>query len=58
MGLIDRELFSIAFKNLKGRRLRSFLTIFGIVVGIAAIVALISIGEGLNQSVTAEFERM
>ncbi len=58
MTLIDTELFHIAFKNLKGRRLRSFLTIFGIVVGIAAIVALISIGEGLNQSVTAEFEQL
>ncbi len=58
MGLIDTELFLIAFKNLKGRRLRSFLTIFGIVVGIAAIVALISIGEGLNQSVTAEFDQL
>ena len=58
MTLIDRELFSIAFKNLKGRRLRSFLTIFGIVVGIAAIVALISIGEGLNQSVTDQFDQL
>ena len=56
--IFDRELFHIAFKNLIGRRLRSFLTIFGIIVGIAAIVALISIGEGLNQSVADQFEQL
>lgn len=55
---IDQELFSIAFRNLKMHKLRSFLTLLGIVIGIAAIVALVSIGEGLNQAVTAEFEKM
>lgn len=58
MAFIDLELFHVAFKNLKGRQLRSFLTILGIVIGIAAIVALISIGEGLNQSVAQEFEAL
>ena len=55
---IDQELFSIAFRNLKMHKLRSFLTLLGIVIGIAAIVALVSIGEGLNQAVTEEFEKM
>jgi putative ABC transport system permease protein len=58
MAFIDAELFRVAFKNLKGRQLRSFLTILGIVIGIAAIVALISIGEGLNQSVSEQFESL
>jgi ABC-type antimicrobial peptide transport system permease subunit len=55
---IDTELFSIAFRNLKMHKLRSFLTLLGIIIGIAAIVALVSIGEGLNQAVTQEFEKM
>jgi len=54
----DSELFSIAFKNLKTQKMRSFLTLLGIVIGIAAIVALVSIGEGLNMAVTEEFEKM
>ncbi|MBN2067954.1 MAG: ABC transporter permease [Candidatus Diapherotrites archaeon] len=58
MALIDFELFQVAFKNLKARQLRSFLTILGIIIGIAAIVALIAIGQGLNQSVTEQFESL
>lgn len=58
MALVDVELFKVAFKNLRGRQLRSFLTILGMVIGIAAIVSLISLGEGLNQSVTQEFEAL
>jgi len=55
---IDQELFSVAFINLKTQKLRSGLTLLGIVIGIGAIVALVSIGEGLNQAVNVEFEKM
>jgi len=55
---IDAELFSIAFQNLKMQKMRSILTLLGIVIGIGAIVALFSIGDGLNQAVLAEFEKL
>ena len=55
---IDQELFSIAFRNLKTQKMRSSLTLLGIIIGIGAIVALVSIGEGLNQAVNVEFEKM
>jgi len=58
MGFVDAELFKVVFQNLKGQQLRSFLTLLGIVIGIAAIVALISLGEGLNASVQQEFESL
>lgn len=45
-------LFYIAWKNLSSRKLRSFLTISGIVVGIGSISFLISFGLGLQQLVT------
>jgi len=54
----DQELFSIAFRNLKTQKMRSVLTLLGIVIGIGAIVGLVSIGEGLNQAVNVEFEKM
>ncbi len=37
------------------RRLRGVLTMLGIIIGVAAIVSLISLGEGLAEAVTAQF---
>ena len=45
-----------ATKNLRREGIRTFLTLIGIVIGIAAIVSLLSIGAGLNQSITQELE--
>ncbi len=47
--------FSLAFKNLKHRGLRSSLTLLGIVIGISAVVALISLGQGLQDAITGQF---
>ncbi len=52
------DYFNIAFKNLLHRKLRSFLTLIGIIIGIAAIVGLISIGSGLNNAIEEQFEKM
>ncbi len=41
--------------NISKRRLRSWLTVLGVVIGIAAVVALIGIGEGLRTFVTGQF---
>ena len=41
----------MAFHSLVKRRLRSWLTILGIVIGVAAVVALVSIGEGFEKSI-------
>jgi hypothetical protein len=39
----------------RSQRLRSFLTLLGIAVGIAAVILLTSIGEGIHRYVLAEF---
>jgi len=46
----------LALHNILHRRVRSWLTILGIVVGVAAVVALISIGDGMKKSVQEQFE--
>jgi putative ABC transport system permease protein len=46
---------SLAYKNLKRRGLRSYLTLLGIFIGIAVVVALISLGDGLREAVNAQF---
>lgn len=43
--------FRLALNILRHSKLRSWLTIVGIVIGVAAVVAIISIGEGMQQSV-------
>ena len=56
--MIDTETFEIAVKNLTQQKLRSYLTLLGIVIGISVIVALVAIGQGLNVSVEKEFEKI
>ena len=56
--MLGNETFAVALKNLRHQRLRSFLTLAGVVIGIAAIVALISTGAGLQTAVTSQFEQM
>ncbi|HKQ61674.1 MAG TPA: ABC transporter permease, partial [Candidatus Polarisedimenticolaceae bacterium] len=49
------DLLRLAFGALRAHRLRSGLTALGIAVGIAAVVLLTSIGEGVQRYVVAEF---
>lgn len=49
------DFFALAFKNLKHRGIRSWLTLLGIFIGITAVVALISLGEGLKIAVGSQF---
>ena len=44
-----------ALDNLRHRKLRSWLTMIGIFIGIASIVALIGLGEGLRETVNSQF---
>jgi len=45
----------LALRAITAQRLRSFLTLLGIAVGIAAVILLTSIGEGIHRFVLAEF---
>ncbi|MCW8923490.1 MAG: ABC transporter permease [Gammaproteobacteria bacterium] len=52
-----KDLFNLSFSAVRTRRLRSSLTALGIAVGIAAVVLLTSVGEGLHRFVMAEFSQ-
>jgi len=45
----------LAWRAITAHRLRSFLTLLGIAVGIAAVILLTSIGEGIHRFVLSEF---
>ena len=50
------DYFILAINSILHRRLRSWLTIVGIVIGVAAIIALISLSLGLQGTIEAQFE--
>lgn len=50
-----RDYVRLSVESLKHRGLRSWLTIIGVFIGIAAVVSLISIGQGLRTAVAAQF---
>jgi putative ABC transport system permease protein len=52
------DYFSLAFKNLKKRGVRSWLTMLGIFIGIAAVVSLITLGAGLQSAITGQFSSL
>src|SRR3990170_6293145 len=51
------DVLAYSFSAIKLRKLRAGLTTLGVVIGIAAIVALLSISQGLQSTITAQLER-
>ena len=51
------DIFGYAFSAIKLRKLRAALTTLGVVIGIAAIVALLSITQGLQASITNQLQQ-
>lgn len=47
-----KELFRISIKAITANKLRSFLTTLGIIIGVFAIILLVSIGTGLQAFIT------
>lgn len=52
------NLFKIALKALKNNRMRTFLTMLGIIIGVAAVIAMLAIGTGSKQSIRNEIGSM
>ena len=46
----------LALIGLATNKLRSFLTMLGIIIGVAAVISLVSVGRGVEQFVAAEFQ--
>ena len=50
------KFFILSLRNIRHRSLRSWLTIIGIIVGIALIVSLVSLGQGLENAITQQLK--
>ena len=55
--MILRDGIFLAMRAITAHRMRSSLTLLGIAVGIAAVILLTSIGEGVHRFVLAEFSQ-
>ncbi len=52
------NLIRIAFKALLRNKLRAFLTMLGIIIGVASVIAMVAIGQGSKQSIQAQLSGM
>ena len=52
------EFINISVRNIMSRKLRSWLTVIGIIIGVASIISLISIGQGLDTAIREQFEKL
>jgi len=53
-----KDYFILAFRSIRGRKLRAWLTMLGIVIGVATIIALISIGQGMQNAIEEQFSKL
>ncbi|MCW3133910.1 MAG: ABC transporter permease [Methanophagales archaeon] len=53
-----KDAFLLVYRNIKERKARTALTILGITVGIGAVIALMSIGYGMQESITGQLTEM
>lgn len=52
------ESLAIAIRSLLANKLRSALTMLGIIIGVGAVITLMSVGRGAQAGITATFEKM
>lgn len=50
------ESFRIALQNLSANKLRSGLTMLGVIIGVGAVIALVSIGRGAQEAITSQIQ--
>ena len=52
------EAFNMALRAMAGHRLRTLLTMLGIIIGIASVVSMVALGEGSRQRILADISAM
>lgn len=52
------NLFKIALRALANNKLRAFLTMFGIIIGVASVIAMLAIGQGSKKSIQQQISEM
>ena len=53
-----KQTFKMAMSSIFSNKMRSFLTMLGVIIGVSAVIILVSIGQGTTKSVTESIEGM
>src|SRR5262245_55101855 len=53
-----RESFEMATRAIRGNKMRSFLTILGVFIGVSSVIAMASCIEGLNRSMARQIQSL
>ncbi|WP_278503786.1 ABC transporter permease [Mitsuokella multacida] len=56
--MLFKECFIMAIKALLANKMRSLLTMLGVIIGVAAVIALVSVGMGVRTGITSNFESL
>ena len=54
--MMVRENIRMAIASLSGSRLRTFLSLLGIMIGVASVVAILNLGRSVTESMSSSFE--
>ncbi len=52
------EILRMAFESLTASKMRSFLSMLGIIIGVAAVIAIVSVGSGAQSQVTSQISAL
>jgi len=52
------EILRMAVDSLTANKLRSFLSMLGIIIGVGAVIAIVSVGSGAQSQVTSEISQL
>jgi len=52
------ESIKMALESIRANKLRSFLTMLGIIIGISSVITIVSLGQGGQNAITGEFQKI
>jgi putative ABC transport system permease protein len=55
---MNLEIIKMAFESLLAKKTRTFLSMLGIIIGVATVIAVFAVGQGAQQSVSAQFQNL
>ncbi|HWI55178.1 MAG TPA: ABC transporter permease, partial [Desulfobacteria bacterium] len=53
-----KQAVRLAIAGIKGNKMRSFLTMLGVIIGVSTVIILVSVGQGSTKQVTGQIESM
>ena len=52
------EIIKMSFESLLAKKTRTFLSMLGIIIGVATVIAVFAVGKGAQQTVSAQFQNL